>query len=613
MAKSTRRLLKTLAFPKVKLINDHFGLQPRKSKVAMIGQIVEEVGADLQIVVSSKGPFSLAQWNEIAEKLGGSPRKSFEMIAEEIKSCLDPAFDDLDADMSIKELREDSTALRILAGKLGIDRPDLDSRIQNTNGRTLLSTFVSDIRNRRNEPVSEEPLSSIAVRVASTRVSAESIEKLSQSWMNTYVAGANKIEIAAGFYDVDFISALLSRHKTVRIVRLLFNGLGGRRLKAQRDELQDLEQDLQKEGRTVEIRLAFAPGLFHSKLFLITKDSSTRALVGSANATGAAFDRNEEILVALADAGSLKGYFDSAWHNARRLDDLEVDAKSLIAFYRTGVLYFKPISSLPTTLNPFRELLSVMTVEHRRLLGAVRITYADQVVGIGPFNLKRAVQGDESYEEIALDPDDALDVNQASRASIRPYSIETCFGYWVPNALNDLWQSKLKEVSNLKKRKWVEFRDSINTLDVDFMEKYQQYLEDVRQALTVIPAPSLSQYLEKIKNPFDEEIFLKFFKRIQTHLEEPDRLARLTSPFVQGTIPEIWDDIPAYKDFDTSFFDYLDYVGRLVGNRPDVPKRILNALNVAESVGSDDLRDKFENYLRRGWTDEHWTRPLNAK
>jgi len=606
----TRRLLRLLTFAQVKRINEYYEQPPRKSKDRMIEQILRQAGTSLETLVAQQGPFSLAEWNESVVQLGGAPRKSFVDVAAEIECNLDPVFDEFDADTSITELRTDRAGQRTLARKLGIDLADIENQITDTNGRTLLSTFVTRIR--ESQVMSTESVQQVSapMRVASTRVTADLIDKLSLPWMINYIAGADHIAIAAGFYDIEFVEMLLLKHRSVQSVRLMFNGLGGRRLDLQRKELGELERKLRKAGRAVDIRLKFAPGMFHSKLFLATEGGSTRALVGSANATTAAFSRNEEILVALADAGALVQYFDMAWDGASKLDDIDVKAESLIAFFRTGVLYFKPTASLATTLNPFRDLIKLMSSEEREHLGAFELPHADQETGIGAFNLKLAIGGGELDDDQEI-PDNETsfpNAGQATRASIRPWAIETCFGYWVPSKLNDDWVEKLNEVGAQKKQRLETFRDDLNAIsDEELSQKYREYLNGVKKAFGEIP--NLQSYCSKLRpDPFDETIFDRFLAQVIKHLNDPKRIDRLSLPFTPGAIPEIWDDELAYEDFSRTFFDYLDLVARRIDRRPMVPNAILKVLNISESPGSgDQLLGQFEEYLKNnGWTDADW-------
>lgn len=584
----------------------------------MVGQIVRYVGTGLKTLVSSKGPFSLTQWNKIGVDNGGAPRKSYEAIADEIEGCLDPVYDELDGDISITELRSNKVALRILAERLGLDRIDLDNLIRDAHGLTMLATFVTGVREAqsiRAKGNSQISSTTSTMRVASTREAKNSVEKLSDLWMIDYIKGAENISIAAGFYDVVFVQKLLFKHREVKNIRLLFNGLGGRRLAAQCRELQELERMLRKESRSVEVRLAFAPGMFHSKLFLATESDFTRALVGSANATSAAFRQNEEVLVALTDAGALVEYFEAAWTNARTLDDLDTTANSLISFFKTGILYFKPVASLTTTLNPFRELLKLMTNEERALLGGIRLPHADQESGIGSFNLKTAVQGNSSDDDSdeAVEEIDVSNRTIRTRASIVPWSVETCFGYWVPSALEEAWQANLDISGNKKEERWVEFREQLSAVpDGELVRKYNEYLNGARVEFEAIP--TLQNYLDELKergqDPFGLAVFNKFSARVMMFLQDDKRIQRLARPFISGEIPEIWDDALAYEGFRTSFFDYLFQVAQSGKNTiPAVPKSILTALNADELENCDQLEELFEEYLQdNGWKDIDWTR-----
>lgn len=599
---ATRRLLLALPFQKVRLINSFLELPPRKGQKQMVGQIVQQVGTSIDALVTRNGPFSLVEWNEIAVELRGAARNSFEAVCNEIEASLDPVFYELDRDSSISDIRGDNASVRILSHKLGIDRAELEDSLRETNGNTGLSTFVLNFREIQNGELDVVANASEGMRVASTRTTAVNLEKLSESWMRGQFVGADHVSIAAGFYDCEFLLGLFRRNRTVKSVRLLFNGLGGQRLASQREELQRLERQLRNDDRSVEVRLSFAPGLFHTKLFLITKNDATLAIVGSANATSAAFDesRNEEILVTLNDSKTLSDYFEAAWNGKRtkQLGDLETAAKSLVAFFRTGILYFKPVVTLSLSINPFREVLNSLTNEDRARLRGTRLPYADQDAGIGAFNLRLAVTGSTEVLESVDDVNDDAE-NGAHQARIKPWSVETCFGYWIPSALDSSWSAILDEVSAKKRARWVEFREMLlKAPEGELDRKFQEYVSAVGEILGTLPNPP--------EYSVDEAIFSRFQDRILENLEDPRRLERLVSPFTSGSIPEIWDDAPAYEDFRTTFFDYLSHVSGK-NNRPRVPRTILRALGIDSWTDGEELLSLFEEHLRTtGWANEDW-------
>ena len=603
----TRRLMRQMSFADAKKVNAHYGLAPRKSQKQLAGQIVLEVGVGLDVLVSDAGPFSLSQWNKIAEELGGSPRNSYASVGNEIAVSLDPVYDAFDGGMTLSDLRQSKSDCRILAAKLGISRVVLENLLASTYGNKHLSTFVSEYRQSA-IAATKQPRRQVPMSVSSTRVQAAGVERMSIPWMATQVQGAEVLRIAAGFYDVDFLENIL-KNCVAHTVCLMFNGLGGQRLHAQRAELDDLCNKLTRTGREVNARLSFAPGMFHSKLFLMTQNGKVTALLGSANATSAAFSRNEEILVSLADAGALDGYFDAAWRDARCLHSLAQPATSLISFFRTGVLYFKPTATLATTIHPFRDLLKRMTNEERALLGGVALPFSEQVAGIGPFSLKQALQKISDVDEWEDSEISAESKTVDSQLSIKRWSVETCFGYWVPSRLDERWQMALSEIGAAKRRKIESFAYELRKIDKETLNgKYQNYLDEVRTVLEerITRLPELRNTLER--DPFDIAFFEKFVTRVIAYLDVPLRIKRLAEPFISGAMPELWDDEEAYQDFRASFFDYLDQAVTNKRNRAKVAQIILKRLQVAGPVGSEEeWTSLFDDALEvNHWKEDEW-------
>lgn len=600
-----------MSFLQVKSVNHHFGLPPRKSKDEMVGQVVYCVGTSLETLVSAHGPFQLKEWNEIVGELGGAPRNSFASLAKEIDFALDPVFDELDGDSTIADIRRSKPDVRVLARKLACEHDELRQFLDDTHGGMLLANFVTMFRKRQAEAPHTMPGQGALLGVASTRVRAASVEQMTLSWIGDQIGAADEVAIAAGFYDVGFIERVLKSSRASQ-VRLMFNGLGGQRLVEQRAELKDLVSKLSNERRDIVVRLAFTPGLFHSKLFLISKDGATRALVGSANATVAAFSHNEELLITLPEADVLVGYFDAAWKTASSLDALHKPADSLINFFRTGVLYFKPVATLATSVNPFRDLLKVMTNEEKALLGGIQLPYSDQATGIGPFNLRHAVQsmaGDDLWDDLG-DETSSADEGKITKLSIKPWSVETCFGYWVPSALDRDWRARLKDAGRAKREQLERFRSELVKLDKEvLLARYREYLGEVRNLLTQ-RIPRLASVLDTLeRNPFEEAYFEKFVSRVIGYLEDDTRLQRLAEPFISGGMPEIWEDAQAYKDFRTSFFEHLDRTSRLPGNKPKVARIILDCLEVDAPLGAEEeWSAMFEEFLKEyGWREDVWT------
>jgi hypothetical protein len=452
---------------------------------------------------------------------------------------------------------------------------------------------------RSGDPGAHRPLLLSSRRYTSDR------DRLTVSALGARFATAKDVFLAAAFYDIPFCRALLAHvPREANRIRLVFNGLGGARLLTQRKELTELERALRKRIRSVEVRLAFEPGLFHTKLLLIRQPRKLTAFVGSANATMAAMSLNEEILLEVSGEGPIESYADRIWASSTPLAELSerLTAKTLIAFFRTGSLYFKPTDSLQITINPFTELLSSLSDKERKRLGTVRLPHSDQETGVGAFNLRRAV----GFSDARRDAED----RERSKASVKPYAVETCFGYWVPRAVDAVLQETVHKARTSKHRRLVELRDALEaTGSKTLVARYAEYVSAVGRLLDN-SGVSVRAYLEGARNdPFDKSQFVALLDRALTRLRNDDHLDRLCSPFVCSAMPELWNDPVAYSDFGNSFFGYLEYMAQRPGRGSRVPGAILKRVGFrdGEIVNADAIKRALAKRLTiSGWTDDDW-------
>jgi hypothetical protein len=458
------------------------------------------------------------------------------------------------------------------------------------------------VRGKGARPV--EARSGPAGAFLSTRHFASKDERLTLAVLGARLATATHVFLASAFYDLDFCEGLLlGQARKGLVINVLLNGLGGTRLIDQRTQLAALEARLRERGCDAEVRLAFEPGIFHTKLLLVESRRGKAALIGSANATMAALTSNEELLVEVPVDERLAKYARRIWSTGVRLDALDgrLTARYLVAFFRSGSLYFKPAASLQVTLNPFADLFSSLTDAERSKLGAARLPYSEQESGVGAFNLRRA---------IGLSDDRESAESEVKKASIKPYAVETCFGYWVPRAVNDELQRKLEEVAIVKRRHLVRFRDTLaRTGTAVLTQRYAAYVEAVRQLL-IASGVAFSAELDGLpRNPFEPKLFAKFLERVTERLHGNDFVKRLSEPFVQGPMPEIWDDPPARHEFVSSFFEFLEYVSMRPERRSRVPGQILDRIDAQGGgpVDASSLEARLVKLLKEeGWADNDW-------
>jgi len=142
----SRRLLRSFSIDDLRRVADYYGLPRARTHEQMVVTAMKHVGPGLANLVSHAGPLTLGDWNLVATKLGGQPRRSFEDLQAELAFRLDPVAQEFDLEESVSDVRDDAQAVRRLAKLLGIDMASLVARLQETHGRTLLGNLVSQFR-----------------------------------------------------------------------------------------------------------------------------------------------------------------------------------------------------------------------------------------------------------------------------------------------------------------------------------------------------------------------------------------------------------------------------------------------------------------------------------
>jgi hypothetical protein len=457
--------------------------------------------------------------------------------------------------------------------------------------------------------------------LASTRHAAGAVSKLSATSLAAEFAAASHVGIASAFYDVPALRLLLQRSakKPSRTIRVLLNGLGGDRLATQKQELTELASSLSAHGDRLDIRLAFEPAIFHTKLFYARSEQRCRAWIGSANATSAALvdTSNEELMVGFETGASRAiAYFESVFNDSSvskplsAIDD-DLPARSLVAFFRAGSLFFKPQVSLQKTFSPFSTLLGSLPQEEKAKFARRRIEYADAAAGIGPFNIVRALRNDRTS---AIQDEDSAD-EEKTKVSLRPYALETCLGYWVPSAYVPLARGLIERARGGKEAQLAALFAELKRFGWEALAKrYEQYLASAEEVMKELEIP-WKKYIGQdssaesvpwgASDPFESmEAFRRVYSRMLDSLE--NHRERLSSPFVETDMPEIWTDPVATEAFINTAFEYLSFVSEKARWHKSAGA-ILVACRAPEGVAPDDLRSAMTRLLRaQGWRRSNW-------
>ena len=237
-----------------------------------------------------------------------------------------------------------------------------------------------------------------------------------------------------------------------------------------------------------EIKLGFSGGVFHTKLYLFENVRGAVSWLGSANATSAGLEgHNEEILVRISPAPSgVIAYAQRAWAEARQLGDCRVPVNSLTAFFRTGMLYYKPYALLSKTFNPFKPLMTSLPPEERNKISAFRSEFAEEEGGIGAFSIDRVLKRDlEYWAAVGTEAwqHKQSDVSNGNRLQFRQYAVETCYGYWVSEKYEDTVDSMLEQASKIKLMELQHLRDWLRRREEFIVEAFASYLETARETM----------------------------------------------------------------------------------------------------------------------------------
>ena len=411
---------------------------------------------------------------------------------------------------------------------------------------------------------------------------------------------ADRVTVLSAYYVPDLLRRLLGGCKGE--VRLVLNGLGGKRLDAQVQELQDLQGELGKSARSAAVRLAFSDGIFHTKLYLFETGQEAVVWIGSANATEAGLNgHNEEILLRVSPApSSVVAYVKSVWARSACVEACRQPVNSLSAFFRTGTLYYKPHATLIKTYNPFREFLERLPQEEKSKIAAFRSDFADDEAGIGAFNLDRVFKRLVEPRDNENPPP-----NQPRRVDFRRHAIQTCYGYWVPDAFTEEVDLMLEAASVDKLALLHRWREWMAEETQSIVDAYSTYLSDVKETLEQVgvewrkyAAPSLFKETSAIERPIEALVIeLSHDHRLQMHAQA----------FVSSELPEIWEDAAAREAFENSFFDALAAASS-ARRRSTAAKLILDALGSFVSTAKQIRQELLRKVRDPDWYERHFHR-----
>lgn len=409
----------------------------------------------------------------------------------------------------------------------------------------------------------------------------ENVEQLSLEKLISLMKEKEIVKIVSCYYGIESLNKMLralrgnSRQTDIVISAV---GLSKENWIAQINMLLDEKNGLCL-GNHQNVYLYTKFSLLHSKIYFSKssrfKESArgAKCLVGSANLSSNAFNCNEEILAEILDdetKNSIEKYIDAILNDTDSLYSLRdliskkkkwgknfdlskeigcpEDTKSIIKFISSGYLFFQSRRnfSLGFSDNEFREETKDKQVENTTN-GQIFIKNSKSLDVSAILGLS-AEEDDESQELIN---------NESKRISIRSNSVETCFGYWVPEeryeAVTSLIFSK-DEDETAREKKYNQIYEALKLNEKSLSEEANRNL---RTAFTQagLLENRFSYYQKKV---------LKHIKSKRIYYENNKELY-VKNCFCITPMPNIFEDPVATTEFIDSLWgdicDRCNYTG----------------------------------------------------
>ena len=409
----------------------------------------------------------------------------------------------------------------------------------------------------------------------------ENVEQLSLKKLISLMKEKEIVKIVSCYYGIESLNKMLralrgnSRQTDIVISAV---GLSKENWIAQINMLLDEKNGLCL-GNHQNVYLYTKFSLLHSKIYFSKssrfKESArgAKCLVGSANLSSNAFNCNEEILAEILDDETknlIEKYIDAILNDTDCLYSLRdlinkkrkegenfdlsreiwcpQDTKTIVKFISSGYLFFQSRRnfSLGFSDNDFRKETKDKIVENatngQNFVKNSKSLDVSAILGLS------VEEDDESQEQ---------ENNESKRISIRPNSVETCFGYWVPEeryeSVTNLFFSK-DEDETAREKKYNQIYEALKSNEKCLSGKAD---ENLRTAFIQVG-------LSEDKFPNYKEKVIKHIKSKRIYYENNKELY-IKNCFCITPMPNIFEDPVATTEFVDSLWgnicDRCNYIG----------------------------------------------------
>lgn len=409
--------------------------------------------------------------------------------------------------------------------------------------------------------------------------------------MNTDASKSSRIQIVSGYFGEADVLELLEQIPTKKAryrcsVTLIFGYETDTELVyGQISELKDTIEKLGYKKSNVCIKLFKDKVPLHTKLygFLIT----TRPVwyIGSANLSGAIKGaRHELMLRATGKSHALESYVQALLTHSAPKGTVNGNAPvGLKKFLSAGYILFRPSRHKRFTYDGF-----VIKPEHRkeiskRLGDDSKVPHSDpSAEGFG-FDLLSAVGVKDDAQE------------KKHSLKIRPYCVETDYGYWVPTKYADEIYTKIDVDKMNETKKLRNICDALaKTSEEKLISEFHKYFI------------ATQNFFEEIKiNPKPKEgihdAFRSFVKTRREWLQDKEWIKRNASKLILTQMPDIWHDEQATNVFINSLCEDICSVLNSPGKKPKIYRKISERLRLPDDPTVETIREGLASATGAFW------------
>lgn len=433
-----------------------------------------------------------------------------------------------------------------------------------------------------------------------------------QSTLLGEIAKSTQAEILSAYYNTSFLRRLLLTEgiripmRQAMTLRLLFGRAAPPMLADQLKELKKLKKALIKgkyATANIEIRVAAEGSLFHTKLYKLSKKSSSTIFVGSANISENGFNKNDELMVSMdGPHAAIDAYIENTWEAAHDCEKGIPPTKhpgSLRELLRDGHLYFKPTRNLGQSLDCFTGKSFEGIAPILRLKQNIEFNDPEAPIATSIFRLL-GIKGYASSKKIQ---------KSDLKSKLARNSVETSFGYWAPAAYQDIINGASGDIAGARQETLQDYQRQVarKSKDAAFVERQcDAFIASVDKILDENGADALDDVqISIVKAKLKRKI-----RQINDRLSNPKFIARMSEQ-VSGTgVPELWEDPHSMEDLFESFAEDIAYKLKTPKRQSRIIKIMAGHFDLKEDDTTNTVLAKINRYFekkKKRWNPEFWT------